>query len=83
MKIELRKWGNSLGLRIPSKIAQTMGLDEHSTVELNQADDNTLILKKKQAIDLDELIASIPDNFAYPDDVQDFVNSEPRGDELL
>lgn len=29
MEIELGKWGNSLGFRIPQKIAESLGFDEH------------------------------------------------------
>lgn len=82
MEIELRKWGNSVGLRIPNKIAQTMNLDENCTIELTQSGDS-LIIKKKEAIDLDELISSIPDDFEYPEDVRDFVESECQGKELI
>ncbi len=82
MKIELKKWGNSLGLRIPAKIAQSIGLDENSTVELIQSGES-LIIKKKEVIDLDELLASIPDDFEYPEDVRDFVESERKGEELI
>ena len=82
MKVELRKWGNSLGLRIPAKIAQSIGLDENSTVELIQSGES-LIIKKKEAIKLDELLASIPDDFEYPDDVRDFVESGCEGEELI
>lgn len=82
MEIELRKWGNSIGLRIPRKIAQSMGLDESSTIELIQSGE-TLIIKKKKAIALDELIASMPNDFEYPEDVRDFVESRCQGKELI
>ncbi|MGK7897759.1 MAG: AbrB/MazE/SpoVT family DNA-binding domain-containing protein [Xenococcus sp. (in: cyanobacteria)] len=82
MKVELKKWGNSLGLRIPAKIAQSIGLDENSTVELIQSGES-LIIKKKEVIDLDELLSSIPDDFEYPEDVRDFVESERKGEELI
>lgn len=36
MEVKLRKWGNSIGLRIPSKVAQSWGIDEHSVVELTK-----------------------------------------------
>jgi antitoxin MazE len=81
MKVELRKWGNSLGLRIPSKLAQSLGLDENSVVELIEVEDQ-LILRKKEPT-LEEILASIPEGFKYPDDLADFVESEPKGDELL
>lgn len=32
---------------------------------------------------LDDILDSIPDDFEYPTDVQDFVNSAPIGQELL
>lgn len=82
MEIKLRKWGNSIGLRIPHHIAKNFGIDENSTIELSESDD-IIILKKKQKLDLDELIDSIPDDFTYPEDVADFVNSKPEGEELI
>ncbi len=82
MEIELRKWGNSIGLRIPNKLAQSMSLEENSVVELVQSD-NSLIIKKKEEIDIDELINSIPDDFEYPEDVRNFVESECQGEELI
>ena len=78
----LRKWGNSIGLRIPSKIAQNWGIDENSVVELTKAGDKLIISKKQPVPTLDEILASISE-FEYPDDVADFVGSEPLGNELL
>ncbi len=83
MKVELRKWGNSIGLRIPSKIAQSWGIDENSVVELTEAGDKLIISKKQTVPTLDEMLDSIPEGFEYPDDVADFVGSEPLGDEIL
>ena len=82
MEVKLRKWGNSLGLRIPAKIAQSIGLNENSTVEIIQSGES-LIVKKKEDIALDELLASIPDDFEYPEDVRDFVESGWVGEELI
>ena len=82
MEVKLRKWGDSLGLRIPAKIAQSIGLNESSTVEIIQSGES-LIVKKKEDIALDELLASIPDDFEYPEDVRDFVESGWIGEELI
>ncbi|MGD1857454.1 MAG: AbrB/MazE/SpoVT family DNA-binding domain-containing protein [Leptolyngbyaceae cyanobacterium] len=83
MDIQLKKWGNSLGLRIPHQLAMRLGLDENSTLEILELD-NTLVIKKKiNPPNLDVLLASIPDDFAYPDDVADFVAGEPTGQELI
>jgi antitoxin MazE len=83
MDIELKKWGNSLGLRIPHKIAESFGLEERSIVELIESKDTLVIKKKLHRSTLDELLASIPDGFQYPEDVLDFVESEPIGKEIL
>ena len=83
MEVELRKWGNSIGLRIPSKIAQSWGIDEKSVVELTESGDKLIISKKQTVPTLDEMLASIPEGFEYPDDVADFIGSQPVGDELI
>ena len=83
MEIELRKWGNSIGFRIPNKIAKSWGGDENSVVELTEAGDKLIISKKQVVLTLDEMLDSIPERFEYPSDVADFVDSEPQGDELL
>jgi len=87
MDIQIKKWGNSIGLRIPYKIAEVMGIDENSIVEI-EAIGETLTLKKKPeqaplSLTIDELLASIPDGFQYPEDVADFVGSEAAGQEQL
>lgn len=83
MKIELKKWGNSLGLRIPYKVAESFGIEENSVIELTESENALIITKKKKVSNLDELLASIPQNFEYPDDIVDFVESESTGRELI
>lgn len=83
MEIKLKKWGNSIGLRIPSKIAKSYGIDENTIVELTASKDGLILRKKQTAPSLDEILASIPEDFEYPDDVADFVDSEPLGREML
>jgi len=60
MDIQLKKWGNSLGLRIPHRLAESFGWDENSTVEILEVDGALVICKKAIAAFLDELLASIP-----------------------
>lgn len=83
MDIELKKWGNSIGFRIPHKIAESFGIDENSIVELTESKDALVIKKKKNVSTLDELLASIPNDFQYPEDVLDFIESEPLGQEII
>ncbi|QQE67161.1 growth regulator [Leptolyngbya sp. BL0902] len=83
MDVQLKKWGNSLGLRIPYQLAESFGWDENSTVELLEQDGALMIRKKAAVTSLEELLASIPDDFTYPEDVADFVQSHPQGQEWL
>jgi antitoxin MazE len=83
MDIELKKWGNSLGFRIPHKIAESFGLDENSIVELTESKNALVITKKRHNSTLDQLLASIPEDFQYPEDVLDFVESGPIGKEMI
>ncbi len=59
------------------------GIDENSLVELTEADNKLIISKKQSVPTLDALLVSIPEGFEYPDDLADFVNSEPQGEEIL
>jgi antitoxin MazE len=83
MDIQLKKWGNSLGLRIPHQLASSLGLDETSTLELLEIDSAIVIRKKQIPITLEVLLASIPQDFEYPSDVRDFVDGLPIGQELI
>jgi antitoxin MazE len=83
MDIELRKWGNSIGFRIPRKVAESFGIDEHSIVELTESTEALVITKKRHVATLDDLLASIPKDFQYPKDVEDFIEGEPMGGELI
>jgi hypothetical protein len=50
---------------------------------IRESDKQLAINSQHQALTLDDLISSIPNNFQYPDDVMDFIKSEPLGHELL
>jgi antitoxin MazE len=42
-----------------------------------------MIRKKKPPTTLEEVLASIPEDFEYPNDVRDFVDGLPIGQELI
>ncbi len=83
MDIQLKKWGNSIGFLIPHKIAESFGIDENSTIELTEFKGTLIITKKTKTLTLDELLSTIPNDFRYPEDVNDFIASEPVGQEIL
>jgi antitoxin MazE len=57
MKAKIQKWGNSLALRIPRPLADELGLDRDSLVELTMTR-RTLVVKPamKSHLVLDELL---------------------------
>ena len=60
MKVRVRKWGNSLALRIPKSFAAEAGLRENAPVELS-LDGGKLIIEPKapEPLSLDELLAGV------------------------
>ncbi|MFW5681404.1 MAG: AbrB/MazE/SpoVT family DNA-binding domain-containing protein [Phycisphaeraceae bacterium] len=60
-KANLRKWGNSLGVRIPKRLAQRLNLHEGSTIELEETD-RGILLRTPQVPTLEALIESMDDS---------------------
>ena len=83
MDVQLKKWGNSIAFEIPRDIAEKIGVNEGSIVELMTTEDGFLVKPKSPPWTIEELLSSIPDDFHYPDDVTDFANSEASGREQL
>lgn len=58
MSTTIQKWGNSLGIRIPSQIAERIAVSQGSEVDLVVSDDHTLIvIPKKKKPTLEDLLA--------------------------
>jgi len=60
MTVALKRWGNSLALRIPKDIANTLLVDDNSLMELF-IKDGVLILKPKNNTRLEKLVSQIND----------------------
>ena len=55
MEARLQKWGNSVGLRIPSNILKSLNLKKDDVVELKQDEDKIIIsISKRKKISLKE-----------------------------
>jgi antitoxin MazE len=63
MTSEIKRWGNSLALRIPKDVSQTLGLTEGSKVEVKLSKGNLVISPKKSKLEqlLKALEAAGPD----------------------
>lgn len=72
---QVRKWGNSLGVRIPKALAVKAGLDEGTEIEID-VEDGQLVIKPREQT-LDELLSQVtPDNLH-----SEIQTGEPKGRE--
>jgi len=60
MTVAVKKWGNSLAVRIPKDLATSLSVDENSLIELEIVRDG-LLLKPQKSTRLEELVAGITD----------------------
>ena len=58
MTVALKKWGNSLALRIPKDILNTLAIDENSIMELS-VNNGMLTVKPKSNTLLETLVSQI------------------------
>ncbi|MDR1323090.1 MAG: AbrB/MazE/SpoVT family DNA-binding domain-containing protein [Candidatus Margulisbacteria bacterium] len=61
MEAVIQKWGNSLGLRLPSPLAKELDLRNGSYVEVEK-NDRVLTIKLKPKYDLAEMLALADEN---------------------
>ena len=59
MKTKIKKWGNSLAVRIPKSLADEMALDEGSFVDLSLNDNELIIRPAEKRYNLRELVRRI------------------------
>lgn len=67
MILRLNKWGNSLGLRIPSPLAQQFELVDGISVALEAREEGILIKPIDQALSLDYLLEGMSEENQHPD----------------
>ena len=82
MEAILRKWGNSIGLRIPAGLLAELRLSENSTVDLSVIDGKLIIVpndqRRKWKYSLGELLASVTPENIHPETPW----GKPAGDEI-
>ena len=71
MEAILRKWGNSIGLRIPTGLMAELNLSENSTVDLRVEDGKLIVSPKQQRrkwkYSLNELLAGVTEENIHPE----------------
>ncbi|MEM9272522.1 MAG: growth regulator [Cyanobacteria bacterium P01_F01_bin.143] len=83
IKSQIKKWGNSLGLIVPSSIVKDLKLEASTNILVSVEGDRLIVEQDKTLPTLDEILDSIPEDYRHPEDLQDFLQSEPQGRELI
>jgi antitoxin MazE len=78
MTTRVQKWGNSLAVRIPSHIAEEIGIHQGSEVEITVEDHVIKLVPKKKKPTLRELLAKIT-----PENRHDEIDFGVEGNERL
>jgi antitoxin MazE len=70
MRVQLKKWGNSLAIRVPTGFLPELDLAENSTVDLRVEDGKLIITpmqKRTWKYSLDELLAGVTEDNIHPE----------------
>ena len=77
-QVQIAKWGNSLGLRVPRDLAARIGLIEGLRVDVEARGDRLVVTKSNRRFTLDELLAGMT-----PEREHRALDDAPRGAEIL
>ena len=77
MEAMVKKWGNSLGIRMPNFIVREMSLKDGSSVDITE-NGNEIIIKPIQKRKLSEMLGQINEQNIH----EEFKTSGPVGKEI-
>ena len=69
MQATIKKWGNSLGLRLPSELLKEIGLSDGSKVILSKSGNDILVHKDSSKLTLDKLFEGYKEEY-FPEEVE-------------
>jgi antitoxin MazE len=79
IRVQISKWGNSLGLRVPKDVAEQVGLRDGTRVDVEAREDGSIVIRKAvKRYTLEELIAGMTPDKEHPS-----WDDPPRGEEML
>lgn len=79
MEVRLQRWGNSMGIRIPSSILKALNLKANDTLEIVEEDNKIIItVRKNKKISLSERFRKYNGN----NEVTPYDWGEPVGKEI-
>ena len=76
VQVQIAKWGNSLGLRVPRNIAARVGLTEGARVDIEASEDGRIIItRSRRRFTLEELLEGMTPDREHP-----LEDDAPRGE---
>jgi antitoxin MazE len=79
MQTRIRRWGNSLALRLPKSVAEEVGVAENDTVELGVEDGRIFVTRHTpKRFVLDDLLRGITRTNRH----EEIATDSPRGREV-
>ena len=79
IQVQIAKWGNSLGLRVPQDIAARVGLAAGARVDIEASDDGRIIItRSRRRFTLEELLAGMT-----PEREHVLEDDGPQGAEII
>ena len=67
MTVKLKKWGNSIGVKIPKKIAKRLNLSAGSEVVIEYSDQKIFIFPKEKCLQLKDLLDQVTKDNCHPE----------------
>lgn len=59
MQVQVSRWGNSLAIRLPAKLAAVLGLKAGDRVEVRPAEHEPAVLEIERQLSIDELFERV------------------------
>lgn len=79
MTTKTQKWGNSIGVRIPFRVAEKYGLSNGSPIEIEEREDGIFVKPIEKTPNLEELLSQVTDENRH----EEIDFGRPTGRELL
>lgn len=76
MELTINKWGHSLGVRIPSKLAKKKNLTDGSKVEAIETEDGIHLRVLQNDLSLDDIVNSIPEDYESEGHFDNMISTE-------
>ena len=78
METIARKWGNSIGIRIPKLLANELKIDDGVRIEMKIQNGRIYLKPKKNTLQLDKLLLQVSDDNIH----KEISSGKPMGNEI-